>query len=168
VEYSGTFFVNTHSDDDIIGIVFGYQGPKKFFVASWKKSRQIYWDTRPFRAKADSAFNIKKIKSVSGPSQMLRNVLWHTGNITNEATLLWKDPKAHGWQHKKAYRWELVYLPSKSIMRIKIWRKHNKLMIDSGEINDRDIREGKLGVMSFSQEKCMWSAISTRCLDPFD
>ena len=59
MEYSGTFFVNTHSDDDIIGIVFGYQGPKKFFVASWKKSRQIYWDTRPFRAKADSAFNIK-------------------------------------------------------------------------------------------------------------
>jgi len=168
VEYSGTFFVNTNSDDDIVGIVFGYQSPRKFFVASWKKSRQIYWDTRPFRAKADSAFNIKKIKSVSGPSQMLRNVLWHTGNITNEATLLWKDPKAHGWQHKKAYRWELVYLPSKSIMRIKIWRKHNKLMIDSGEIKDRDIREGKLGVMSFSQEKCMWSAISTRCLDPFD
>ena len=59
VEYSGTFFVNTHSDDDIIGIVFGYQSPRKFFVASWKKSRQTYWDTRPFRARADSAFNIK-------------------------------------------------------------------------------------------------------------
>lgn len=59
MEYSGTFFVNTNSDDDIIGIVFGYQSPRKFFVASWKKSTQIYWDTRPFRAKADSAFNIK-------------------------------------------------------------------------------------------------------------
>ena len=37
-------------------------------------------------------------------------------------------------------------------------------MIDSGEIKDPDIRQGKLGVMSFSQEKCMWSAVSTRCL----
>ena len=37
-------------------------------------------------------------------------------------------------------------------------------MIDSDEIKDPDIQGGKLGVMSFSQEKCMWSAISTRCL----
>ena len=59
VEYSGTFFVNTNSDDDIIGIVFGYQNPRKFFVASWKKSKQIYWDSGPFRATAESAFNIK-------------------------------------------------------------------------------------------------------------
>ncbi|XP_078355791.1 cartilage oligomeric matrix protein-like, partial [Oculina patagonica] len=168
VEYSGTFFVNTHSDDDIIGIVFGYQNPRKFFVASWKQSKQVYWDSRPFRAKADSALNIKKINSVSGPSQMLRNVLWHTGNVTNEATLLWKDPKGHGWHDKKAYRWELIYLPSKSTMRLKIWRKYNKLMMDSGEIKDPDIRGGKLGVMCFSQENVIWSAISTRCLDPFD
>ncbi|KAJ7380253.1 hypothetical protein OS493_010968 [Desmophyllum pertusum] len=168
VEYRGTFFVNTHSDDDIIGIVFGYQSPKNFFVASWKQTRQVYWDSRPFRAKAESAFNIKKINSASGPSQMLRNVLWHTGNVTNEATLLWKDPKGHGWQDKKAYRWQLVYLPSKSTMRLKIWRKHNKVMIDSGEIKDPDIGGGRLGVMCFSQEKVMWSAISTRCLDPFE
>ena len=59
VEYSGTFFVNTNSDNDIIGIVFGYQNPRKFFVASWKRTSQIYWDSRPFRANAESAFNIK-------------------------------------------------------------------------------------------------------------
>ena len=28
----------------------------------------------------------QKINSVSGPSQMLRNVLWHTGNVTNEVS----------------------------------------------------------------------------------
>ena len=48
--------------------------------------------------------------------------------------------------------------------RIKIWSKYNEVMIDSGDIKDLDIRGGKLGVMSFSQEKCIWSAISTRCL----
>lgn len=167
VEYSGTFFVNTESDDDIIGIVFGYQSPKKFFVASWKQKRQIYWDTRPIRATAESAVNIKKINSISGPSRMLRNVLWHTGNVSNEATLLWKDQQnGHGWHDKTAYRWQLVYMPSKSTMRLKIWRKYNKLMMDSGVIKDPDIRGGKLGVMCFSQEKIIWSAISTRCLDP--
>lgn len=63
VEYSGTFFVNTRSDDDIIGIVFGYQSPRKFFVASWKQSKQVYWDSRPFRAKAEAALNIKVTKT---------------------------------------------------------------------------------------------------------
>lgn len=59
VEYSGTFFVNTRSDDDIIGIVFGYQSPAKFFIASWKQSKQVYWDSNPFRATAEAAVNIK-------------------------------------------------------------------------------------------------------------
>ncbi|XP_066021545.1 LOW QUALITY PROTEIN: cartilage oligomeric matrix protein [Pocillopora verrucosa] len=170
VEYSGTFFVNTESDDDIIGIVFGYQSPKKFFVASWKQKRQIYWDTRPIRATAESAVNIKKINSISGPSRMMRNVLWHTGNVSNEVSLsavLFEDQQnGHGWHDKTAYRWQLVYMPSKSTMRLKIWRKYNKLMMDSGVIKDPDIRGGKLGVMCFSQEKIIWSAISTRCLDP--
>lgn len=168
VEYSGTFFVNRNSDDDIIGIVFGYQSPRKYFVASWKQSKQTYWDSRPFRAKAEAALNIKKIHSVSGPSRSLRNALWHTGNTTNEATLLWKDPKGRGWQDKTAYRWQLVYLPSKSSMRLRIWHKYNKVMMDSGEIKDFDIGSGKLGLMSFSQIKVIWSAVSARCLDPFD
>lgn len=59
MEYSGTFFVNTGDDDDIIGIVFGYQNPKKFFIASWKQSMQVYWESRPFRATAETALNIK-------------------------------------------------------------------------------------------------------------
>lgn len=85
MEYSGTLFVNTHSDDDIIGIVFGYQSPRKFFVASWKKRRQVYWDTRPFRATAESAFNIKvklplgvKIKEVR--IFLLGHYLFRDGN----------------------------------------------------------------------------------------
>lgn len=36
--------------------------------------------------------------------------------------------------------------------------------MDSGVIKDPDIRGGKLGVMCFSQENIIWSAISTRCL----
>lgn len=59
VEYSGTLFINTVSDDDIVGIVFGYQSRKKFFVASWKQEEQVYWDKKPFRATAVATFNIK-------------------------------------------------------------------------------------------------------------
>ena len=54
--------MNTHFDDDIIGIVFGYQSAKKFFIASWKQAKQGYWDNRPFKAKAEAALNIKVLK----------------------------------------------------------------------------------------------------------
>ena len=36
--------------------------------------------------------------------------------------------------------------------------------MDSGEIKDPDIGGGKLGLMSFSQENVIWSAVSARCL----
>lgn len=52
----------------------------------------------------------------------------------------------------------------RSFFRLKLWSKYNKLMIDSGEISDRDILGGRLGFMSFSQEKVIWSAVSARCL----
>ena len=39
--------------------------------------------------------------------------------------------------------------------------------MDSGEIKDFDIASGKLGLMSFSQIKVIWSAVSARCLGKY-
>lgn len=41
-------------------------------------------------------------------------------------------------------------------------------MIDTGEISDPDILGGRLGFMSFSQEKVIWSAVSARCLGEYE
>lgn len=38
--------------------------------------------------------------------------------LFSQAILLWKDQQnGHGWHDKTAYRWQLVYMPSKSTMR---------------------------------------------------
>jgi len=37
-------------------------------------------------------------------------------------------------------------------------------MMDTGEIKDPDVGAGKLGLMSFSQERVIWSAVSAQCL----
>ena len=37
-------------------------------------------------------------------------------------------------------------------------------MMDTGEIKDPDVGAGKLGLMSFSQERVIWSAVSAHCL----
>ena len=60
IDFSGTIFVQTESDDDILGLVFGYQGPSHFYVVSWKQNTQVYWRIRNGkRSEATSGVEIK-------------------------------------------------------------------------------------------------------------
>lgn len=45
VEYSGVFHVNDDEGMDYIGIVFGYQNNKKFYVAMWRRKNMNYLNT---------------------------------------------------------------------------------------------------------------------------
>lgn len=42
-DFSGTFFVNTDNDDDLIGVVFGYQDFAHFYIVSWKARAEQYF-----------------------------------------------------------------------------------------------------------------------------
>ncbi len=43
IDFTGTMFVQTQNDDDFIGLVFGYQSPRHFYLVSWKQEGQQYW-----------------------------------------------------------------------------------------------------------------------------
>ena len=100
VNFEGTFFVNTRSDDDYIGIVFSYQSNRTFYVVMWKKSQQTYWERSPFTAVAKSGIQVKLVNSIQGPGEWLRNAMWHTGHTKNHVKLLWEDPNQRGWESK--------------------------------------------------------------------
>nr|CAD7606640.1 unnamed protein product [Timema genevievae] len=79
----GLLSVKQHVDS----IAF-YQNNHKFYTVMWKKNTQTYWQATPFRAVAEPGIQLKLVNSRTGPGQMMRNSLWHTGDTEEQNVYL--------------------------------------------------------------------------------
>ncbi|XP_066589978.1 cartilage oligomeric matrix protein [Prorops nasuta] len=162
VDFEGTFFVDTDFDDDFVGFVFSYQDNRRFYVVSWKKGYQPYWQPNPFRAIGEPGIQLKLVESETGPGEMLRNSLWHNEDTPNQVKMLWKDPNKVGWKDKTPYRWHLMHRPRIGLIRFWLYQG-TRLVTDSGNVYDSTLKGGRLGVFCFSQEMIIWSDLLYKC-----
>ncbi|KAJ8673743.1 hypothetical protein QAD02_005005 [Eretmocerus hayati] len=162
VDFEGTFFVNTDIDDDYVGFVFSYQNTRQFYTVMWKKVLQTYWEPKPFRAVAEAGLQLKLVDSNTGPGELMRNSLWHTGNTRDQVKLLWKDSRKIGWNQHTSYRWRLIHRPRIGLIRLWIY-EGQRLIVDSGNNFDSTLKGGRLGVFAFSQQMVLWSNLKYTC-----
>ena len=99
------FLTDTKKINLIILLFFLTQDNNQFYSVMWKKNTQTYWQATPFRAVAEPGIQLKLVQSETGPGEMMRNSMWHTGDTDKQVKLLWKDPRNVGWREKVAYRY---------------------------------------------------------------
>ncbi|WP_172807586.1 hypothetical protein [Endozoicomonas ascidiicola] len=143
--FEGSFKVETASDDDYIGFVFGYQGlniDPGFYLFSWKKNNQ---------GLGEEGFKVVKVKNK--PSTQYDGEFWDLENTTN-ITLLAEDVSStKGWVENKEYNFSLSYQDNGNIRILVRDAATQELLWDSGLIVDPEpIGAGKVGFYNFSQE----------------
>ncbi|KAI2654975.1 Thrombospondin-3a [Labeo rohita] len=135
VDFEGTFHVNTVTDDDYAGFIFGYQDSSSFYVVMWKQTEQTYWQSIPFRAMAD-------------PGLQLKRAQYQTRSLTAlaaDGSLCW-------------------YTGERVVGGVKLY-EGTEMVADSDVVIDTTMRGGRLGVFCFSQENIIWSNLRYRCND---
>ncbi|XP_063385672.1 thrombospondin-4-B-like [Cydia fagiglandana] len=164
LDFSGNVVVRNRHDDDFIGIVFGYRSNSQFYLVSWKAKSDKYWIGWPSVVKADAGLHIKLVNSSTGPGAYMRNALYSTESVKDQVKLLWQDPNKQGWKHLLIYSWQLIHRPRIGLIRIKVFRLGN-LIVDSGNVFDKTIKGGRIGVYAFSQETIEWHKMKYQCND---
>ena len=192
VRITGHISVETSSDDDLIGFLWGWQSPKQTYLLTWKQLSQN-WTARCGNAPAGIA--IKKVDgSTTAPSSIRFNpsfgynatdyvyscaVGWsqsraNAGLLNDNTIFLWTpgDPGGVtvGWSDFITYRFEFYYTPERT--RILVYSDDQQTgstanLVASLLVEDSSFPAGAFAFFSNSQEQVAFGDFRLASLSDF-
>jgi RHS repeat-associated protein len=137
-QMEGTWRVNTTTDDDYIGFVFGYQNSEHFYLFDWKQTSQ------------DVAARGMSLKVVSADSPLTGDDFWPTAGNARVRPLY---HNTIGWAEFTDYQFTLQFHPGE----IRIVVKRGATVLADFTVNDSTYTNGKFGFYNYSQAAVQYS-----------
>ena len=139
----GNFSVNTTSDDDFIGFVFGYKDTGHYYLFDWKKLNQ------------GDAKQGMSVKLINTDDPVSAGELWTTAGSKNKVISLYTNNI--GYKENIVYNFNLNFTGEGSF---NIVIKQGDKILDNITINDSTYTSGKFGFYNFSQSMVKYSGFT--------
>lgn len=148
-EMDGHWKVNTSSDDDFMGFVFGYQNDHQFYVMDWKQGTQYYAG-----GTAHEGFRILKIDADSRADLDLAD-FWMS-NTADSTILASSYGSDKGWLDYQEYDFHLDFSATGSF-DIEVFLGGTTTSLWNVTVNDSSYTSGQFGFYNFSQSTVQYS-----------
>lgn len=145
-QIQGSWRVNTSSDDDFMGFVFGYQNRGQFYLFDWKQGDQS--DPLGF---AQAGMSVKVVNT--GGSDPTDADLWPTAGSTSV------DVLAHNtipWDEFVDYTFRLNFTPGTFEIEV----KQGATVLENWILNDNTYLDGEFGFYNYSQGDVVYSGFT--------
>ena len=144
----GTWRVNTTSDDDFMGFVFGYQDSSNFYLFDWKEVNQD-----SYGGSASEGMTIKKYAGATGNglADLSLAEFWENENSLDNMTVLARNHgSTKGWEPNTLYSFHLDF--NLNLNEIHIVVKEGADVLWDQTVFDDSFTGGQFGFYNFSQQ----------------
>jgi hypothetical protein len=149
----GSWQVQTGSDDDYMGFVFGYQNSSNFYLFDWKQGTQGYVGQN-----ANEGMTIKKFTGTTGDGLVdlsLAEFWENTGNVGDMTVLAQNHGSTKGWLDGVLYDFKLDFNLTAGEIHVVV--KDGGTTLWDVTVTDTTFTAGQFGFYNFSQEKVRYA-----------
>lgn len=146
---TGEFRVDTSSDDDYMGFVFGFRDERQFYVFGWKGRLQGI---------ALQGMSIRRMERGDAPFD--ENDFW-SGLPDREKMELLVPPNGIGWDDFATYEITLDFVPG----RVAVTVLEGGVLLDELVLEDDRFNGGRFGFYNYSQSDVIYSGFTQASLD---
>ena len=143
----GFFKVDTTTDDDYIGFVFGYQDSTNFYLFNWKQTFQAGTDG----VNSQGGFSVKKFSAPQG-TNFTNNDFSGDVDTQNMKILASKYGNENGWHDYETYSFYLCHTPGAFQIRI----TDTSTTLWEITIDDLSFTSGQFGLFNNSQPSAVY------------